>query len=224
MQTFVGSIRTTIVKALSLVLASFIGSSTCTASDTIGHDRKDNAATSVRVPSHILVLTPKLTFERSDNESPIDGERYRAAELSAKIASLSQACLREKAVPTVELVGSQRPSVAQIVEMANRAFSATPDPKLVGLIRGLGSAGEPTAVLVQYIRVKVDVSASWNPTFGAMAILARTSYSQLRAALFDSRTGQMIWRNAVEMREVLVPNSGTLEKTVRELLSTIHTH
>ena len=208
-----------LIPALSLMLACFVGSSGCTTSGTIGHDRKNDAAPSGRVPSRILVLAPKLTFENVDNESPIDGGRYKAAELSAKIAGLSEACLREKGAVKVELAGSQRPSVAQIVEMANRAFSAAPDPQFADLIRSLGSAGEPTAVLVQYVRVKVGASAFWDPNSGAIG--SRTSSSQFRAALFDARTGQMIWRDAVEMRDVPAPNGGTLEKTVRELFSTI---
>jgi hypothetical protein len=211
-----------LIFALSLLLDCFIGSSRCTASDTIGHDRKDYGAPSVRVPLRILVLPPKLTFEKVDNESPIDGESYKAAELRARIVGLSEAYLREKRVAKVESVGSQRPPVAQIVETANRAFSATPDPQLAGLIRRIGSAGEPTEVLVQYIRVKVGAGGFWDPTSGTIA--SRTSSSQFHAALFDSRTGQMIWRNAVEMHEVPVSNSGTLEKTVRELLSTVNTH
>jgi hypothetical protein len=106
-----------LIFALSLLLDCFIGSSRCTASDTIGHDRKDYGAPSVRVPLRILVLPPKLTFEKVDNESPIDGESYKAAELRARIVGLSEAYLREKRVAKVESVGSQRPPVAQIVEI-----------------------------------------------------------------------------------------------------------
>jgi len=203
-----------------LVLTGLAVLSACSSNGTIGGGHTNGAASHMPAPSRVLVLAPKLKFETVSTESPLDGGSYQATELGAKIVSLSVACLREKSVTKVELADSQRPEVARIVETANRAFSGTPDPQLAGLIRSLGPAGEPAAVLVQYVRVKVGVGPTWDPNSGIIG--SRTSSSQFRAALFDTRSGQIIWRDAVEMRDVPVPNGETLEKTVRKLLSTIH--
>ena len=172
------------------------------------------------------VLTPKVVFEDTLTEVPLDSFGYGGPALVKALTDKAISTLKAKSIQDVAYVSDgnlsaeQRDLAEQASASANHLIRVNPDPQAIHYIQGLASTNESVAVLAQYVRVKVGPHGTWNPNSGAITSGASSSY--FRAALLDCQTGRLLWENSVLLRELPVPNSGNFNKVLPLLYSTLN--
>jgi hypothetical protein len=177
------------------------------------------AVGSLNVREPIMLLPPKLTYERIQNEQPLDGAEFQASAVVASLLAAARQSLQQKGLAVIGEVSAGNAEVRHPLEglsaRADALFHSPIDPSLVEQLRQVQPAGEDRAVLVQYVRVKVGPGGFWDPNTGV--IHSKMSSANLRAAILRCRDGQLLWRNEVFLREVPRVNSSKFRKAVQLL-------
>jgi hypothetical protein len=172
------------------------------------------------------VLTPKVVFEDTQTESPLDSTAHGGPGLVTALTERAIAALKAKDIPYAayvsdgDLVAEQKKLAEQASALANRLIRVNPDPEAIRFIQGLAATNVLVAVLVQYVRVKVGPSGTWDPNSGA--ITSGASSSHFRAALLECQTGRGLWQNSVLLRKLPDPSASDFNKVLTVLYSTLN--
>ena len=218
--------------ALLIVLAVVALSAGCATTSSItqtgGNPGLVSAPPNSSVPPSIKVwvLTPKVVFENTQTEEPLDAITNGGPAMIAALTDKSVSILKAKINPSVASVSTgnlsaeQKASAEQASASANQLVRKRQNSQAMNTIRSLASTNESVAVLVQYVRVKIGPSKTWNQNTGA--ITADASSSHFRAVMLDCRTGRCLWGNSVLLREAPDPNNKQFDKVLSLLYSTLN--
>jgi hypothetical protein len=154
----------------------------------------------------ISVIPPKVAYDSYGPEGSGRKTPCSPDEVSNWVREISVRVLGEKGFHVAEFpVGSPRAaegSVAQrISSLADQYVRTRRTPEApTALLNEISDQPGPGAVLVLYFEVKTAPKGYWNAWDGSMGV--GMSNSDLRGALLDSRTGELLWRGEMYIRDV----------------------
>ena len=174
----------------------------------------------------VLVIRPKVTYEDTQTEMPLDAETQGASGLEDSLMEKGVEMLKSKlfsdvaSMYSVQVSPEQRDLAGKARASASHLIRSRPDRQALQYVLGLGATNETAAVLVQFVRVKIGPAGTWDPNSGAITSAASSAF--FRAALLDCRDGRVLWKNSVLLRKVPQPDNSDFEKVVAALYSTLN--
>lgn len=105
-------------------------------------------------------------------------------------------------LPTVPLDAAEAtPGVDAVVEVADQFVGGRLGPKAdVAMLQGLPCGGASGAALVQHLQLNLDRRGFWNSQTGTLGV--GMSNLDLRGALLDCHTGEVLWRGELYVRDI----------------------
>ena len=152
----------------------------------------------------ILTLRPFLKFERMENEAPLPASDFQSDAIERILLTAATDVAESRKIVKIDC---QTQGEAEIAELCNQLYSLSPrlskgliNDEANVLLKHLTSLKEHYAVLSHLVRVKVGPGTLYNPMSGL--IHSSMSHTLLRASLIDCKSGQVLWKNQVLLREL----------------------
>lgn len=172
-----------------------------------------------------IIVPPRVRYESLHDEAPLDAAAFGGKSVEIVLRSESRSWLRNNnvSVQTVGIDGTEEEATNSVVhtihQQAPKLSRGTIDASSREALRMLGGNETGSAVMINFVNVKVGTTGSWDSNSGA--ITAPNSRSVFRAALIDCATGEVLWRNEVLLREVPVTTNKRFAETMDLLYSNL---
>ena len=152
--------------------------------------------------SKVIILPPLLQYESITTEKQLSPSEYRGGECGKALSTNSSAILQEKGCQTIDTVDSPaNKAYSDIFSKRNMLLKGEINKKLIEQMKRLSVASGSTQILALMTKVKVGQKAFFDPIFSGAAA-SGSSYTRLKAVLYDATTGQRIWNNEVQLLEM----------------------
>lgn len=154
----------------------------------------------------ISVIPPKVAYDSyaasgSARKTPCSPEEVSAWVGDISVRTLDEMGFRVSQHGTEGLRFTEGSVARRISSLADQYVRTRRPPEASNaLLREIGDQAGPGAVLVLYFEVKTAPKGSWNAWDGSMKV--GMSNSDLRGALLDSRTGELLWRGEMYIRDL----------------------
>jgi hypothetical protein len=204
----------------ALLLGAVLALSGCATTKTVV-PAQPASFSEIKAGSTLVVLPPKLVYESAVSETQLSGTRYDSAAISDDLVRSAAAGLKSVAGEVLDFrsfhseLPDALPLANELGEASDQLLRARVPPELLAKVREYGRHNMDTAVVVQYVRVKVGPGASWDPNTGAIASAINSAY--LRAAVMHCGSGRVVWCNQCYLREVPKVNSSKYRQAVESL-------
>ena len=179
---------------------------------------QETATTGVSEKS-VLLLTPRLVFEKLQDESPLDPDKFGSTALGEQLTVAGEHYLHSKGFG-INVAATTLPEAATSIEklqpMTGRLARGSLTPELRTTLAEVANRVGPSLILAQYLRVRVGVKGYYGPSL-AGAMSPGQSETLLAVALIDPAKGMVVWKNELLARKVLKPGSEELEKALSVL-------
>lgn len=173
----------------------------------------------------ISVVPPKVAYDSYGTPGRVRKTPCSPEEISAWVGDISVRALSEMGFRVSEY-GAEDPrftegSVAwRISSLADQYVRTRRPPEASNaLLREIGDRADTGAVLVLYFEVKTAPKGSWNAWDGSMKV--GMSNSDLRGALLDSQTGDLLWRGEMYIRDVPDTESQRFETAIAGIFTNL---
>jgi hypothetical protein len=151
----------------------------------------------------ILTLRPFLKFEKMENEEILPASDFQGDAIERIVLTAATDAIESRKIVKVDC---QTQEEMEIAELCNQLHSISPrlskgriNDKAKVLLKQLASLKEHHAVLAHLVRVKVGPGTFYNPWSGL--IHSSMSHTLLRASLIHCKSGRVLWKNQVLLRE-----------------------
>ena len=166
----------------------------------------------------VIILKPKVTFELLENEKTCNSEGVKIEEIGQLLLDISEEKihsigLHSSALPEVSNANKNgTKTVKESIFAADRLVRFKLNEADLNKLRSVCGMGSKKAVLIQYLRVKVDNEKAW-----LILGLLETSSSYLRAVIRDCQSGEVLWKNEAFIRKNPNMERGIFEDAIRTM-------
>ncbi len=157
----------------------------------------------VRDGSTVAILKPLLKFEKIHDESIVPASDYDGNAIEIEIADMAKDVVASRNIPIFDFQGQNEGKVRMYYELNSsipKLSRGIVSSDAVILLKNIATIDPHVSVLVNYVKVKVGSSGTWNPSGGA--ITSPNSKTVLNAALIQCATGEVLWMDQVLLREI----------------------
>lgn len=173
----------------------------------------------------ILIIPPKITFERKDTGQQVSEVNIDTEQIEKWICNISKEEIKEKEFLVLDKMASEkddeiRATINSMKECCDQLVRPNPKISYLEVIKSTCGGNKTSAVLLQYLRVKVGSDEEWSfialpPAFFGMMPKVKKSTSSLRSVIRECSTGKILWQNELFIRELPNMQSKTYEKFIR---------
>jgi hypothetical protein len=178
-------------------------------------------ATVLPADAVLLLLDPLVRFERVVDEAelhvtPAEEQGFKAALSAAARRAFETVAIR----PQPEDAGEQwAKSIAGAEALSSRLARGQVTDDARPWLTDLEKTRQHTFILAQYFKVKEGQRGSWDPYSGA--IRSSTTGAELHAALISCASGDVLWRNAIVIRNRPRPDDRRFQDALARFFATL---
>jgi len=153
----------------------------------------------VDAKTRVLVVPPKIELAAYDGVNRrLDDSIVDVADWLAGVARTS---LRAKGLAIALISPDLEEATGRVHEIADQYVRSRRGPEAkTELIRGIGAGARHCAVFVQHLKIEMDKHGWWDSSTGRLGV--GMSNSDLRAALLDCSSGDVLWRGELYYRDL----------------------
>ena len=202
---------------LWLVIVCFVFISCANTTPHISDGNSATKQTSNINLSKIILLPPLLQYESISTEESLSPSAYNGEEVGNILSTYSAAILQDRGAQIIKSENFlSNPAYNHLLSNRIHLFRSTISQNLVEQIKSLSEASDNIQVLVLMIKVKIGKKGHIEPIFSGTAS-SGSSYTRLKAVLFDATTGKRAWNNEVQLLERPKPKDSEFVKAINLL-------
>ncbi len=147
----------------------------------------------------VCVLSPLLTYEAVSTAQSIDASRLGGHEVEADLIQAASDALTACGCK-VQRMTETSDSGLDLSSESDDLLRAVKSQSTLERLRAFGKGSSVDAVLIQFFKVKLGPSGSWDPWSGT--ITSAMNSSHLRAAVIEASNKAALWQGSVYLREI----------------------
>lgn len=193
-----------------------------------GTDPSDLNKIEINKQKKIIILEPKITYERVSNRMPVFLKTYTRNEISRLLTEGAKQSFNKAGYRTLvpgyfgEDGNQLQTAYVGLTKATHLLLRSSPGAQVNAFLENICSENRNQAILAQYLQVKLGTGGTWDPNSGALTPATSTSY--LRAVLIDCQSKKSLWRNAVFFRGVpKVKDTSSSDSESKYLMKAIST-
>ena len=168
-------------------------------------------------PLAVIVLKPAIRFQQVQDESEmaVPPEARAAFEVKLLGAAVRAVEGSGQAMASLPADAETAATLAPLVAAGPRLARGLPRDDALAAMRRLAAASRDSAVLAHSLEASVGSGGTWNPYSGA--ITSSMSRTVIRAALVRCSSGEVLWSQQVQLRDLPSVASTGLDETLTAL-------